>query len=41
MEKRLVYIAPNAELADCWQDALICYSGNGQNEDYDELVFPW
>lgn len=41
MKKHPVYIAPKTELADYWENSLICTSGDGQSEDYGEEQFPW
>ncbi len=41
MKKEAIYSAPNAEL--CWyrEDSLLCYSPEGDNEDYSIDEFNW
>ena len=41
MKKHLVYLAPDLAMEDYCEDAMICYSGDGQSEDYEEGQFNW
>lgn len=35
------YCAPVVEFSTLHMDSLVCYSGNGDNEDYSQEQFQW
>lgn len=41
MKNTLTYCAPKAEDCTLLQDDLLCYSGDGSNEDYGTENFTW
>ena len=41
MKNTREYSAPVAEYSTLLEDGLVCYSGNGVNEDYNQERFEW